>query len=97
MRPSRSKLNRRIAVPVGKVSITSGGYGPSARVPSVGDYSAGRARDLSNTGMTSGDTVHADVTGTKFWQDTANNLVWVRVRNNLTDAGLKRVVLCVNA
>jgi hypothetical protein len=38
---------------------------------------------LNSTGMTSKADVIADTTGLKFWQDTANNLVWVKVKGDL--------------
>lgn len=52
-------------------------------VPSGARISAGEARVHNSTGMTSIADVHADTTGTKFWQDTTNNLVWVRYKGGL--------------
>ena len=45
---------------------------------------------LNNTGMTSKADVIADTTGLKYWQDTANNLVWIKVKGDLVyDEALK--------
>lgn len=41
------------------------------------------AKRLNNTGMTSKADVIADTTGLKYWQDTANDLVWVKVKGDL--------------
>lgn len=40
---------------------------------------------LNSTGMTSAADVIADTTGTKFWLDTANNVVWVKYKGGLTN------------
>lgn len=42
-------------------------------------------RMLNSTGMTSAADVIADTTGTKFWLDTANNVVWVKYKGGLTN------------
>lgn len=87
------------STPVSTVTITKGSYGPFARTPTAGEVQQGQARYLNNTGMTSESSLTSDVSGDKFWQDTANNLVWVQVRNNLTQSSraLGEAILCVNA
>lgn len=47
------------------------------------DFSNNWARLYDNTGMTSAADVHADTTGTKYWKDTTNNLVWIRYKGGL--------------
>lgn len=42
-----------------------------------------QAIKLNNTGMSSKADVIADTTGLKYWQDTANNLVWIKVKGDL--------------
>lgn len=37
---------------------------------------------LNNIGMTSRDDVKNDTTGLKYWQDTTNNTVWVKVKGD---------------
>lgn len=54
---------------------------PLANATQLGN---GQARAYNNTGMTSIADVEADATGTKYWQDTANDVVWIRIRGGLT-------------
>jgi hypothetical protein len=56
----------------------NGRTGRVPNVPSGADISAGIARQLSSTGSFA--NVVADTSGTIFWQDTANNLVWFKVK-----------------
>lgn len=53
-------------------------------VPSAGQLSAGSACSLNNSGMTGVADILADTTGRKYWQDTANDLVWFWVNGDLT-------------
>jgi hypothetical protein len=38
---------------------------------------------FNSTGMTSRADVIADTTGTKFWQDTTNNTVWIKLKGGM--------------
>jgi hypothetical protein len=53
--------------------------------PNSTNISEGKCRVYNSTGMTSIADVHADATGTKFWQDTVNNLVWMRIKGGLVN------------
>jgi hypothetical protein len=52
-------------------------------VANAANVTAGIARVYNSTGMTCVADVHADTTGTKFWQDTVNNIVWVRIKGGI--------------
>lgn len=70
------------ATPVARVFVSNAQVVVgSIETPAQVSIDAGFARMYNNTGMTSINDVHADTTGTKYWVDVANNLVWVRVKN----------------
>ncbi len=63
----------------------------SEALPGGTDYANNYARLYNNTGMTSRADVQADSTGTKYWQDTTNNMVWVKWKGGLTPFDLDDV------
>lgn len=75
-------------VPVARVVASYAYIATGVReAPIPTDYTSNYARLYTSVGVTSADQVHADTTGTLFWQDTANNLVWLKVKNGLTPTG----------
>ena len=52
-------------------------------LPGGTDYSNNYARLYNSTGMTSRADVQADTTGTKFWRDTTNNVIWLKWKGGL--------------
>ena len=73
------------SVPVARLFASYAYVQPGVREAPINlDYTSNNARMYTNVGVTSADQVHADTTGTLYWQDTVNNLVWFKVKNGLT-------------
>lgn len=78
------------ATPVGTVYLrwrtdgaNPGGLTNFELVNTIGSPPRPYAVKLNNVGMTSRADVIADTSGLKFWQDSTNNVVWIKVRGDL--------------
>lgn len=63
----------------------------SENLPGGGEYAANFARLYDSTGMTSRTDVQNDSTGTKYWRDTTNNVIWVKWKGGLIPYNLDTV------